>query len=48
MRVEDGNYYAVKFPNNPQGLRILANEMMGASFAGLLGIPERRRWQLFK
>lgn len=42
MRVEDGNYYVVKFPNNPQGLRILANEMMGASFAGLLGIPVAR------
>lgn len=39
MRVEDGNYYVVKFPNNPQGVRILANEMMGASLASLLGIP---------
>lgn len=39
VRAEDGNRYVVKFQNNPQGLRILANEMLGASIATLLGLP---------
>lgn len=39
MRAEDGNHYVVKFPNNPQGIRILANEMLGAALARLLGLP---------
>jgi hypothetical protein len=28
MRCDDGGYYVVKFQNNPQHLRILANEML--------------------
>jgi hypothetical protein len=39
MRAADGNLYVVKFQNNPQGLRSLANEMLGASLATLLGVP---------
>jgi hypothetical protein len=29
MRCDDGGYYIVKFRNNPQHLRVLANEMLG-------------------
>lgn len=39
MRAADSNLYVVKFPNNPQGVRILANEMLGAALATLLGVP---------
>jgi len=35
LRCDDGSYYVVKFQNNPQGLRILANEML----ARVLGLP---------
>jgi len=28
MRCDDGDYYIVKFQNNPQGVRILANELL--------------------
>jgi HipA-like kinase len=39
MRCEDGNYYVVKFQNNPQGRRILANEMLAGRLALALGLP---------
>lgn len=39
MQAADGNLYVVKFQNNPQGVKILANEMLGASLAHLLGLP---------
>jgi len=39
MRCSDGHYYVVKFANNPQGPRILANELLGARLAALLGLP---------
>jgi hypothetical protein len=39
MRCDDGNYYVVKFQNNPQGVRILANEMLAAMLAQALGLP---------
>lgn len=39
MRCSDQRYYVVKFPNNPQGPRILANEMMGGRLAQLLNLP---------
>ena len=38
MRCSDG-YYVVKFPKNPQGTRILANELLGGRLAKLLGLP---------
>ncbi len=42
MRCDDGGYYVVKFQNNPQHLRILANEMLGTRLAALLGLPVPR------
>jgi hypothetical protein len=39
MRCDDGAYYVVKFQNNPQGSRILANELLGTRLAARLGIP---------
>ena len=39
MRCDDGGYYVVKFQNNPQGVRILANEMLAAYLARALGLP---------
>ena len=42
MRCSDDHYYVVKFPNNPQGSRILANELLGGRLASLLGLPVAR------
>ena len=42
MRCDDGGYYVVKFQNNPQHLRILANEMLGTRMASCLGLPVPR------
>ncbi|HLV96283.1 MAG TPA: HipA family kinase [Candidatus Acidoferrales bacterium] len=39
MRCEDGSYYIVKFQNNPQGARILANELLATRLAARLGLP---------
>jgi hypothetical protein len=39
MRCSDGNYYVVKFQNNPQHRRVLVNEFLGTSLASLLGLP---------
>ena len=39
MRCSDENYYVVKFPNNPQGRRVLANELLCTSLAELLSLP---------
>jgi hypothetical protein len=39
MRCDDDGYYVVKFQNNPQGVRILANELLGTRLAARLGIP---------
>ena len=39
MRCSDGECYVVKFQNNPQGTRILANEMLGGALATRLGLP---------
>ncbi len=36
------SYYVVKFRNNPQHLRILANEMLGTGLARRLGLPTPR------
>jgi hypothetical protein len=41
MRCDDGGYYVVKFQNNPQHLRILANEMLGTRL-GRMGLPVPR------
>lgn len=42
MRCDDGAYYVVKFQNNPQHVRILANEMLGTRVAARLGLPVPR------
>lgn len=42
MRCSDGRYYVVKFQNNPQGIRILANDLMGTMLAAELGLPVPR------
>jgi hypothetical protein len=39
MRCSDGFYYIVKFQNNPQHLRLLANELLGTRLAARLGLP---------
>jgi HipA-like kinase len=39
IRCSDDEYYVVKFQNNPQGARILANELMGTLLARELGLP---------
>lgn len=39
MRCSDGEYYVVKFQNNPQGVRTLANELLGTLLASQLGLP---------
>lgn len=38
MRCDDDGYYIVKFQNNPQHLRILANEMLATRLAARLGL----------
>jgi hypothetical protein len=42
MRCSDGNYYVVKFQNNPQHRRILVNELLGTRLAKRLGLPTTR------
>jgi hypothetical protein len=39
LRASDGAYYVTKFQNNPQHLRILANEMFATRLAQWLGLP---------
>jgi len=39
MCCNDEGYYVVKFQNNPQGTRILANELLATRLAARLGLP---------
>jgi hypothetical protein len=39
VRCSNGGYYVVKFQNNPQGKRILVNEVIGTLLAKHLGLP---------
>jgi hypothetical protein len=39
LRCSDGEYYVVKFQNNPQGPRILANELLATFLAKRLDLP---------
>jgi hypothetical protein len=39
VRCEDGASYVVKFRNNPQHARVLANEMLASRLAQLVGLP---------
>ena len=42
LRCEDGASYVVKFRNNPQHVRVLANEMLAGRLALLVGLPVPR------
>lgn len=42
MRASDGHFYVVKFQNNPQHLRVLANEMFATRLGQWLGLPMPR------
>jgi hypothetical protein len=39
MRCSDGHYYVVKFRNNPQHQRVLANELFATRLAERVGLP---------
>jgi len=39
VRCSNGHYYIVKFQNNPQGKRVLVNELIGTLLAKHLGLP---------
>jgi len=39
MRGDDGHFYVVKFQNNPQHLRVLANEFLASHLAAEIGLP---------
>lgn len=39
MRCDDGHYYVVKFQNNPQHTRVLANELLATKLAERIGLP---------
>ena len=39
VRCEDESSYVVKFQNNPQHARVLANEMLASRLAQLVGLP---------
>ena len=39
MRASNSHYYVVKFRNNPQDVRILANEYLGTKLGTVLGLP---------
>jgi hypothetical protein len=42
LRASDGLYYVTKCTNNPQHVRVLANEMMATRLGALLGLPVPR------
>ena len=39
MRVSDGKFYVVKFQNNPQHIRVLANDLLATRLGLRLGLP---------
>jgi hypothetical protein len=39
IRCDDAQYYVVKFQNNPQHTRVLANELLATRLAARLGLP---------
>ena len=42
LRASDRQCYVTKFQNNPQHIRVLANEMLATRLGGLLGLPMPR------
>ena len=39
LRADDGNLYITKFQNNPQHIRVLANEFLATRLARFFGLP---------
>ncbi len=39
MRAADGNFYVVKFQNNPQHIRVLANDLLASKLGLRIGLP---------
>jgi hypothetical protein len=39
LRASDGGFYVTKFSNNPQHVRVLANEMLASRLGRWLGLP---------
>jgi len=39
LRASDGAWYVTKFQNNPQHVRVLANEMLATRLGLALGLP---------
>lgn len=39
IRADDGHFYVVKFQNNPQHIRVLANEFLATRLAERIGLP---------
>src|SRR6185437_2053352 len=39
LRASDGNCYVTKFQNNPQHIKVLANEMLAGRLGLRLGLP---------
>ena len=42
FRASDGAWYVTKFQNNPQHIRVLANEMLATRLGLALGLPMPR------
>ena len=42
LQASDGNWYVTKFQNNPQHIRVLANEMLATRLGLALGLPMPR------
>ena len=42
LRASDGTWYVTKFQNNPQHIRVLANEMLATRLGSALGLPMPR------
>jgi hypothetical protein len=42
LQASDGNWYVTKFQNNPQHIRVLANEMLATNLGLTLGLPMPR------
>ncbi len=42
LRASDGDCYVTKFQNNPQHIRLLANEMLATNLGLALGLPMPR------
>ena len=38
IQCDDGDYYVVKFANNPKGPNLLANEMLGSLLCDSIGM----------